>query len=109
AKFLVVVVDMSNLKRNLLLFTQVRDLGFPVILALNMLDLAGRDAVKVDIEALRKELGVPVVEINARNGEGIDLLKTAISCPVHNPPDTFLDFSQFAPALVEEVKKESNI
>ena len=53
--FLVVVVDMSNLKRNLLLFTQVRDLGFPVILALNMLDLAERNGTNIDIEALKKE------------------------------------------------------
>ena len=65
--FLIVVVDVSNLKRNLLLFTQVRDLGFPVILALNMLDIAERAGTNIDVEALKKELGVPVVSINARN------------------------------------------
>ena len=107
--FLIVVVDVSNLKRNLLLFTQVRDLGFPVILALNMLDIAKRSGTDIDVEALKKELGVPVVSINARNGEGVDLLKTAISCPVHNAPDTFLDFSQFAPALVKEIKEKFRI
>jgi ferrous iron transport protein B len=107
--FLVVVVDVSNLKRNLLLFTQVRDLGFPVILALNMLDLAKRSGTNIDVEALKKELGVPVVCINARNGEGIDLLKTAISCPVHNAPDTFLDFKKFAPELVKEIKEKFRI
>jgi ferrous iron transport protein B len=107
--FLIVVVDVSNLKRNLLLFTQVRDLGFPVILALNMLDIAKRLGTDIDVEALKKELGVPVVSINARNGEGVDLLKTAISCPVHNAPDTFLDFSQFAPALVQEIKEKFRI
>jgi ferrous iron transport protein B len=107
--FLIVVVDVSNLKRNLLLFTQVRDLGFPVILALNMLDIAKRSGTDIDVEALKKELGVPVVSINARNGEGVDLLKTAISCPVHNAPDTFLDFSQFAPALVQEIKEKFRI
>ena len=102
--FLVVVVDVSNLKRNLLLFTQIRDLGFPVILALNMLDLAKRTGIDIDVEALKKELGVPVVTINARNGEGVDLLKTAISCPVNNPPDRFLNFSEFAPELIKEIK-----
>jgi ferrous iron transport protein B len=107
--FLIVVVDVSNLKRNLLLFTQVRDLGFPVILALNMLDIAKRSGIDIDVEALKKELGVPVVSINARNGEGVDLLKTAISCPVHNAPDTFLDFSAFAPALVQEIKEKFRI
>lgn len=104
--FLVVLVDMSNLKRNLLLFTQVRDLGFPVILALNMLDLAKRNGSKVDIEALKKELGVPIVEINARTGEGVDLLKTAISCPVNNPPSVFLNFADFNPALINEIKEK---
>jgi len=107
--FLVVVVDVSNLKRNLLLFTQIRDLGFPVILALNMLDIAKRSGINVDVEALKKELGVPVVAINARNGEGIDLLKFAISCPVHNAPDSFLNLSQFSPQLVEDIKSKFGI
>ena len=107
--FLIVVVDVSNLKRNLLLFTQIRDLGFPVILVLNMLDIAKRTGIKIDVEALKKELGVPVVCVNGRNGEGLDLLKTAISCPVHNAPETFLDFSQFAPALVKEIKEKFRI
>ncbi len=107
--FLIVVVDVSNLKRNLLLFTQIRDLGFPVILVLNMLDIAKRTGIKIDVEALKKELGVPVVCVNGRNGEGLDLLKTAISCPVHNAPETFLDFSQFAPELVKEIKEKFRI
>ncbi len=107
--FLVVVVDVSNLKRNLLLFTQVRDLGFPVILALNMFDLAKRAGTEIDVEALKNELGVPVVSINARTGEGIELLKTAIACPVNNPPDTFLDFSEFVPGLISEVKEKFKV
>ncbi len=107
--FLVVVVDVSNLKRNLLLFTQARDLGFPVILALNMLDIAKRAGTNIDIETLKKELGVPVVSINARNGDGVDLLKTAISCPVHNAPDSFLNFKEFAPELIQEIKEKFSI
>jgi ferrous iron transport protein B len=107
--FLVVVVDVSNLKRNLLLFTQVRDLGFPVILALNMLDVAERQGQKVDIDKLRSELGVPVVELNARTGKGVDLLKAAISCPVHNAPETYLDYSQFAPEVQKEIKETFKI
>jgi ferrous iron transport protein B len=107
--FLIVVVDVSNLKRNLLLFTQVRDLGFPVILALNMLDIAERSGIQIDVEALKKELGVPIVTLNGRNGDGVDLLKTAIACPVHNVPATFLDFSKFAPAVVKEIKEKFRI
>ena len=62
---LLVIVDVSNLKRNLLLFTQIRDLGFPVILALNMLDVAEKAGLKINIDELVKDLKVPVVAINA--------------------------------------------
>ncbi len=60
------IADASNLKRNLLLFTQVCDLGVPAILALNMLDVAERRGIKYDIPELAAALGVPVIPINAR-------------------------------------------
>ena len=74
----VVVVDASNLHRNLLLFTQVADLGVPAILALNMLDVAQKQAKEVNAVRLAMRLGVPVVRINARTGEGVDKLKQAV-------------------------------
>ncbi len=107
--FLIVVVDVSNLKRNLLLFTQIRDLGFPVILALNMLDVADRSGISINIDQLRKELGVPIVSINARIGKGIDLLKAAIACPIHNMPESYLNFSDFAPEVIKEIKENFKI
>ncbi|HEY8400028.1 MAG TPA: ferrous iron transport protein B, partial [Cytophagaceae bacterium] len=103
--FLIVVVDVSNLKRHLLLFTQIRDLGFPVILALNMMDVAERRGLKVNIEQLQKDLQVPVVPINARNGKGVDQLKAAIACPVHNAPESYLKPMDLAPEVVEQVKR----
>jgi len=78
----VVIVDVSNLKRNLLLFTQVRDLGIPVVLALNMVDLATQQGIEVQVEQLKKELGVQVVPINARKGKGLDKLKHTLSNPI---------------------------
>jgi ferrous iron transport protein B len=72
----IVVVDASNLRRNLLLFTQVMDLGLPVVLALNMMDLAKKDGKSIQLDILSKALGVPVVAINARNGEGLTELKS---------------------------------
>lgn len=75
----VVVVDASNLKRNLLLFSQVVDLGFPVILALNMLDVANEHGIEIHSLKLASELQVPVVEINAREGIGLTGLKNTIA------------------------------
>jgi ferrous iron transport protein B len=106
---IVVVVDASNLKRNLLLFTQIRDLGFPVILALNMLDLAHLRGIKIDLNELSKELEVPIVLINGRSGKGLDQLKAALACPIHNFPGHFLDALSLAPKVIEEVKKRFNL
>jgi ferrous iron transport protein B len=72
------VADASNLKRNLLLFEQVKALNMPVILALNLLDVAQDQGIKINTIALQKELGVPVVELNARDGIGIEGLKLQI-------------------------------
>ncbi|WP_460970229.1 ferrous iron transport protein B [Spirosoma migulaei] len=81
----VVVVDAANLHRNLLLFTQVADLGVPIILALNMLDVARQQAKDVNSVRLAMRLGVPVVRINARTGEGLDLLKKAVIGQLSEP------------------------
>jgi len=69
------IADASNLKRNLLLLTQVADLGVPVILALNMVDLAERKGIFYDIEVLANELQIPVVPVNARKRKGITEIK----------------------------------
>ncbi|MFT7421310.1 MAG: ferrous iron transport protein B [Arcticibacterium sp.] len=74
----IVVVDASNLKRNMLLFEQVSNLGIPTVLALNMLDAALEEGLQIDSLQLEKNLGVPVVELNAREGIGINGLKIAI-------------------------------
>lgn len=74
----VVVADASNLRRNMLLFEQISDLGIPTILALNMLDSAQELGISIDSGKLSKLLDVPVVELNAREGIGIDGLKLAI-------------------------------
>ena len=81
----VVVVDASNLHRNLLLFTQITDLGVPAVLALNMLDVARQQAKEVNAVRLAMRLGVPVVRINARTGEGIDQLKKAVLGQIQEP------------------------
>lgn len=68
------VADASNLSRNLLLYTQVADLGYPTVLALNMIDFAERKGISIDIEKLSQELGVIVCPINARDNTGLEKL-----------------------------------
>ena len=74
----VIVLDASNLKRHLLLYSQISDLGFKVVLALNMVDVAKATNQQVSAVKLAIRTGVPVVNINARNGSGVPLLKMAI-------------------------------
>jgi len=73
----IAVVDASNLERNLYLATQLLESGVPVVVALNMIDIAERSGTPVDAAALEKELGVPVVEVVGRTGQGAEELKAA--------------------------------
>lgn len=99
---LVVVVDASNLKRNLLLFTQMKDLGLPVILALNMVDMADRKGIGYDLELLEQELGTPIVTINARVGAGIQKLKKVLEKGVKTSNNTFFDVTELAKNQIEK-------
>ncbi|MCK8494117.1 ferrous iron transport protein B [Spirosoma sp. RP8] len=105
----VVVVDASNLHRNLLLFTQIADLGVPVILALNMLDVARQQAKDVNAVRLAMQLGVPVVRINARTGEGIEPLKKAVLGQLRKPTlqeKLFFDPGEEAADLIADTKAQ---
>lgn len=62
----ILIADVTNLKRNLFLVTQIIDLGFPVIVALNMSDVAKKKKIKVNIEGLRTALNVPIIEVSAK-------------------------------------------
>ena len=75
----VVVVDASNLRRNLLYVSQVIDLKIPVVVALTMMDLAKKRGIRVDADCLAREMQVPVVVINARTGKGLEKLVSVIS------------------------------
>jgi len=77
--FVVVTVDASNLRRSLLLFTQLADLGLPAVLALNMTDVAAERGIQLDVPALERELQVPVVPMNARKGLGLAALRIVLA------------------------------
>ena len=68
------LVDATNLERNLYLTTQIVDLGVPVVVALNMMDLVEKNGDKIDVAALSEQLGCPVVPTSALKGRGLDEL-----------------------------------
>src|SRR3954463_7951182 len=76
---IVCVVDATNLERNLYLVHQILDLGRPVILVLNMMDVAEQAGLNVRVARLEHELGIPVIACEAVNGKGIIDLKLAMS------------------------------
>ena len=73
------VVDATNLSRNLFLASQVADLGLPMVIALNCVDAAEQQGIRVDAEGLAARLGVPVVPTVATRGEGVPALATAMA------------------------------
>lgn len=81
------IVDGTNLERNLYLSMQLKELGLPMVIAVNMMDELAQKGIQLDIEQLSKELNTPVVLISAKNGEGTDSL---IHNLIHNThPSTF--------------------
>lgn len=86
------IVDGTNLERNLYLTTQLSELGIPVVIAINMMDIVKKSGDKIDIAVLSKKLGCKVVEISALKGTGIneaadaaiEAAKTGKTIPSHN-------------------------
>jgi len=94
----IVTIDASNLKRNLLLLTQIKDMGLEVICALNMIDVAEKKGIHIDQSILARELGVPVYAVNSKKGRGIQSLVNGI---IGYKPGTMGTYS-FSPAIPEE-------
>lgn len=74
----ILVADATNLERNLFLASQVLEQDIPVLLALNMIDVAEAEGLHIDAEGLARELGCPVVPVSARTGRGLDTLLAAL-------------------------------
>lgn len=83
---IVVVADIENLKRNLLLYSQIKDLQIPTILAINMADQSKKKGIEIDIDGLKEELGGEVILVSARQNRGMEELKAAIES--YNELDT---------------------
>ncbi len=66
------IIDATNLERNLYLTTQIINLGLPTVIALNMMDIIEKNGDKIDVDALAKDLGCPIVQISALRSKGVD-------------------------------------
>ncbi|MEJ2692186.1 MAG: ferrous iron transport protein B, partial [Candidatus Thiodiazotropha sp.] len=78
ADLIVNIIDASNLERNLYFTVQMLEMGVPMVMALNMMDVARKRGISIDIDRLSHDLGCPVIPIVAVSGEGITKLKGAI-------------------------------
>ena len=102
---ILVVADVENLKRNLLLFSQIKDLEIPTVLAINMLDQMTRKGISIDLTALKEELNTEVVLISARKNQGIEAIKAAIiKCHVAAKATPMCDNKKIDPTYFEELK-----
>jgi ferrous iron transport protein B len=101
----VCIVDATNLERNLYLVSQILDLGLPVIVALNMMDLATANGLRIDTAALADRLGVPVIPCQANSGQGLVELRLAMSRTDLAPParPVWQVPTEVAPAVAELV------
>lgn len=100
------IVDGTNLERNLYLTTQLTELGIPVVIAINMMDVVKKNGDKINIQELSRELGCKIVEISALKGDGvmeaaqaaIEAAKSGKTVPMH----TFSGVVEHALAHIEE-------
>ncbi|MCZ6595282.1 MAG: ferrous iron transport protein B [Bacteroidetes bacterium] len=101
----VVVCEIENLKRNLLLFTQIKDLGIPSILLINMADRMKRKAISLNISALEEKMETKVALISSRKNSGFENLKELISNYKQISTKPCLDASVIAPEYFGRLKK----
>ncbi|MEP2773058.1 MAG: ferrous iron transport protein B [Fulvivirga sp.] len=106
----VVIVDASNFKRNLLLFTQIRDLNIPAVLALNMMDIVEKTGHSIDADVLAERLQVPIVPMRARRGIGVDKLKEVLAgIKPNGAVRPIFDARLHCGAAIDDVKKNFQI
>ncbi|MDX2229538.1 MAG: Fe(2+) transporter permease subunit FeoB [Leptolyngbyaceae cyanobacterium bins.349] len=99
ADLVINIVDASNLERNLYLTTQILEMGVPIAIALNMMDLAERREIRIDPQLLSQRLGCPVVPLCAHTGKGMKQLRDVIGQALFHPtlPKTYVAY----PAVIE--------
>ncbi len=109
----IVVVDASNLKRNLLFCSQIMDIKKPMVVVLTMMDIARQKGIQIDVNGLSRELGIPVLAVNPRNNKGITALKKQLEMTLSQTHEAsvrdFIDNYQLAKQTVDIVKKYKQV
>ena len=103
-----VVSDIENLKHNLLLFTQVKDLGIPLYLVINMCDVMDKRGISIDISSLEDELKTKIFLISTRNSTGINNLLNEIPKILDTDTSTLLDNSFMDFETLQKINKKNN-
>ncbi|MEL7340824.1 MAG: ferrous iron transporter B, partial [Bacteroidota bacterium] len=103
---IMVVADATQLRRSLLLCTQVMDLGLPCILVLNMIDLANKEGMIIDEERLAALLEIPVVKVSALKGEGTKSLKAQMQSVPPKAKKTILQIPGGLEPVLQNIRKE---
>ena len=103
-----VVSDIENLKHNLLLFTQVKDLGIPLYLVINMCDVMDKRGITIDISSLEEELKTKIFLISTRNSTGINNLLNEIPKILDTDTSTLLDNSFMDFETLQKINKKNN-
>jgi len=107
---IVVIVDASNLERNLYLATQLLELGVNVVIDLNMMDRVRSKGMAIDTKKLSQIFGVPIVETVASKGEGIEELKEAIVNELEKKRSPFrIDYGEDIEMVINGLEKRVNI
>ncbi len=108
ADVVVNIVDASNLERNLYLTTQLLEMRVPMVVALNMMDVAEDEGLALDAAALERALGCPVVSLVAARSKGIEALKDAVAKVANSrlPSSTEITYQGAIEALIERVRPD---
>jgi ferrous iron transport protein B len=86
---IVCIVDATNLERNLYLVSQALELGRPLVLVLNKVDMLADQGIEIDVPALRRRLGIPIIQTQAHRRIGLDELKEVLVACRAGPPKSF--------------------
>ncbi|TGO03105.1 iron transporter FeoB [Candidatus Thiomargarita nelsonii] len=103
ADLIVNIVDASNLERNLYLSTQLLEMQVPLVIAVNMMDIAEQRNIEIDIAALSEQLGVPVLPISAAKREGIEELKQAMAAEDKHVPTLRVEYPEMIEATITQL------
>lgn len=101
------LVDATNIERNLYLATQLLEIGIPVVIALNMVDLLKKNNIHINVKGLSSALGCPIVETSALKGTGLkEVVDEAIKCAnQHRVPSKQMEFPKAVEKAVNEIER----